>query len=351
MTAPLGSVRLASSAAAVLLTDAFTGWLDDPDWVLTGVGGTENGFGGTTELAYESAMLVYWDNDPEAEQTPAVRSATATKTYTGLPANRYVIVRAATSWYHGSGNVGFIGMKVNGVDFAPDVTPSGGFVPNIGETIGTGTTNAAGELTVQFAIEDMQPTFSVNIHYTALTVSTPAQELADIFYNAGVLYIAGSQVSITRGGVTFDPQEEWESYDFPGRVSPVEGCDEIVRSTPVLRTTAMLTGEYQFTVYRPDGAWSDHASIDGARTYTLPVLRSPIANALTDVIAVWPRARGDFVAVHFPRAVCKRFGLVGRDKDEGEIGIEIEARVPADSPLGTVPYLIHTYAAGTEAPG
>ena len=352
MTAPLGAVRLSPAGAAVLLTDDFTGWGSDPDWVVAGDSVVVDEWGGANDIQFESAMLVYWENNPEAEQEPAVRSSTATKTYTGLPANRLVLVRVPTTWFHGSGNVGFIGMRVNGAEFTPAVDPTGSLSAPTVEMIGWGTASAAGELTVQFAVEDLQPSFSVNINFEELTISTPALELADIYYDAGRLYVGGSQVSVTRGGVTFDPQEEWEDYDFPGKASPVQGCEEIVRSRPVLRTRFMLTGEYQFLVYRPGGGWSDGA-IEGQRTYTLPALRAALSTGLylVDVIAVWPRARGDFVAVHFPVAVVRRYGMASQDKDEGEIPVEIEARVATGDPLTTVPYLIHTYAAGTEDVG
>jgi hypothetical protein len=244
-------------------------------------------------------------------------------------------------------------MYVDDAKCAPNVASSETITPNLGQCVGSGIHDGDGDTAGRLRRGRDHGQLRHHIVFDNLRITVPAAELADIYYDAGVGYVAGNPLSITRGGGQFDPQEETEDYDFPGKCAPVEGLDEVVSVRPIIRTRFMLTGEYQFTIYRPGGTWADHASIEGARTYTPQAMRQALASGvyIRDFIFVWPRARGDYIAVHFPVALVKRYGMGSTDKDEGEIPVEVEARIPAGEPLTTVPYLIHTYAADTEVVG
>jgi hypothetical protein len=152
-------------------------------------------------------------------------------------------------------------------------------------------------------------------------------EFADIIIDSAVLLIDGVQLSISRGGWTFDPGEEWEDYSFPGKTMSTVGARSLVRLKPTIKGTALLSGEDQITAYRPDGTWANHATIVGARTFTPNALRAYLTDAdyLTDVICIWKRIRGDYIAVEFPYAVCGNWGINATDADEGLIQITIEA--------------------------
>lgn len=362
---PLTPFPLNPANGGVFVDDDLTAWASN-GWVITGDAIMIDGWqSDADQIEMFSQHAAYWGSNPANEQSPATRSTYVTKTYSGLPANRYVVVTVGVAFYSQSfGAVGkFIGMQVNGVNFAPNVASSETITPNLGQIVGTGVTDESGAITVAFAAIGMgPPSFDLHIIFDSLTISTPEAELASIFYDAGVLYISGNPISISRGGITFEPNEEFAPFDIPGVIQPLVGMEELVSSRPVLRTTLMLTGEYQFTVYRPDGTWGDHASVSGARTYTPNALRSALSTGvyLQSVIAVWPRARGDYIAVEFPFAVCRKYGVGSKDKDEGEIPVEIEARIPITDSAGdstytgaifdgaSPGYLIHTFAAGTE---
>ena len=132
---------------------------------------------------------------------------------------------------------------------------------------------------------------------------------------------------------------------------PVAGLDEVVRSKPVVRGNMMLTGEDQLSMYRPGGDWADADSAGGAsvgdssiRTFTPGQFRSALAGGayLEHYSVIWKRLRGDYIAVEFPVALCTTYGIGSQDGDEGQIGVEIEARQANDgTPLSSIPYLIH----------
>lgn len=174
-------------------------------------------------------------------------------------------------------------------------------------------------------------------------------DFGDIVIDSAVAWQSGDPTSITRGALSFDPQEEWESYSFPGKTTNVVGLHECVRSRPVVKGTMMLTGESQFLLYRPGGSWANAANAGsiittGIREYTPGVFRSALSEGayLQNFIVIWKRQRGDFIAVEFPLALCVKYGISSADKDEGQIPVEIEARQENDgTPRTTRPYLIH----------
>lgn len=180
----------------------------------------------------------------------------------------------------------------------------------------------------------------------------------DIIIDSAVAWSGDSQISITRGALSFDPQEVWEDYDFPGKTMPVAGLDEVVSSRPIIKGTMMLTGEAQLSIYRPDGTWSDGASAGGVttsgiRTFTPGAFRSTLVQAkyLRDFIVFWKRQRGDFIAVQFPFALCTKYDLKSQDGDEGMIAVEFEACQPNNAaPSSTPPYTVITLPPETEVP-
>ncbi len=181
--------------------------------------------------------------------------------------------------------------------------------------------------------------------------TTDVAEFADIIVDSAVLMVDGVQLTLSRGGWSFDPGEEWDDYSFPGKTMATVGARSLVRLKPVIKGTALLSGEDQITAYRPDGVWADHASITGARTFTPNALRAYLTEYLANVICLWKRVRGDYIAVEFPFAVCGSWSLGATDGDEGLIQITIEA--VQDTTGGTtrtrLPYRIRKVKTPTDA--
>jgi hypothetical protein len=173
-----------------------------------------------------------------------------------------------------------------------------------------------------------------------------AADVDDIIIDSAVAWQNGSQLAPTRGSLSFDPGEEWENYSFPGKTGPVAGLDEVVRSRPTIKGTMMLTGEAQFTVYRPGGTWSDGASAGGVttsgiRTFTPGAFRASlnVGSYLENFIVFWKRQGGDYIAVEFRFALCTHYNIDSKDGDEGTIAVEFEAVQPNDA---TPPYSVYT---------
>lgn len=174
----------------------------------------------------------------------------------------------------------------------------------------------------------------------------------DIIVDSAVLIVDGVQLTASRGGWSFDPGEEWDDHPFPGRTMNTKGCRELAGLNPTIKGNAMMLGEAQVSAYRPDGTWSDSATLENVRLFTPNPLRTDLTadDYLQNVFIVWKRQRGDFLAVEFPFATCSSWNMGAQDADEGVVALVIEA---AQSPLtGTtktrVPYRIHTLPSTTE---
>jgi hypothetical protein len=182
-------------------------------------------------------------------------------------------------------------------------------------------------------------------------VGNAVTDFGDVIIDSAVLIVSGGQLTATRGGLTFDPGEEWEDFEYPGRTMNTKGCRELVRLKPTIKGNAMMMGEAQLAVYRPDGQWSD-STLEDVRLFRPNALRTDLVagDYLTNVFCVWQRQRGDLIAVEFPYAIASSWSIGSTDNDEGLIALTIEA---AQSPLtGTtktrVPYRVHTFPFDTE---
>jgi hypothetical protein len=350
MARPTPFPRQTSSA---IVSDDFTAW-ESNGWVASGDALVVDEWIDTDQITLFSEHAAYWGSNPETEQDPSERSTRVTKTYSGLPGNTRVrVVAGVTFFAQDFGAVGaWVGMEVNGEQYAPNVGPSGTVPGNEGEIVGYGTTSGDGTIEIAFGVDDLgPPSLDLHITFDSIEISTVAADLADIIIDSAVAWMLGNPMSITRGSLTFEPNEEWENYDFPGKTMPVAGLDEVVRSKPVVRGTMMLTGEDQLSMYRPGGDWADADSAGGAsvgdssiRTFTPGQFRSALAGGayLENFIVIWKRLRGDYLAVEFPVALCTKYGIGSQDGDEGQIGVEIEGRQANDgTPLSSIPYLIH----------
>lgn len=354
MAKPTPFPRRTSSA---IVSDDLTGW-QDRAYVATGDPyiAANYFFSQPNAIRIYGQELGFWETNPMAEQSPGARSGRVTlPPYTGLPPNTFVRVVSTCEWnfadFGASGKP--VGMYVGDTLFEPNTTPSGTSPGNMGECVGYGVTSSGGTLSIGFGVEGIgPPSLDILITFDSVEISTPAAELLDIIIDSAVAWQMGNPTSITRGSLTFEPNEEWENYPFPGKTMAVVGLDEVVRSRPVIKGSMMLTGEDQFSMYRPGGSWADGASAGGVsagdvydiRTFTPGAFRSTLGagSYLENFIVIWKRLRGDYVAVEFPVALCTHYGIGSQDGDEGLVPVEFEARQEnAGTPTASVPYLIH----------
>ena len=307
-------------------------------------------------------QLGTWGDDDD----PFARSTKISWTQSGLPINTFVKVVIGVAWnYMDFGASGKpIGLYVNDVLFAPGTTPSGTITANTGNVIGYGMTNSAGELELALGVENVTPSLDILIYFTgSVETSLVSAEFADIIIDSATMWQRGNPTSVTRGSLTFEPNEVWENYDFPGKTMPVMGLDECVSMRPVVKGSMMMFGEDQILMYRPGGSWAGGDSAGGVvasgiRTFTPGTFRAPLVEGayLQNLIVVWKRQRLDYIAVEFLAALCTHYGISGQDGDEGLTPCEFEARqLNFGTPMTTIPYLIHilpptfAFAEGSES--
>jgi len=308
--------------------------------------------------AHLNGSEFFWDFAP-----PDFRFTWRTKTLGGFTPNGLVTARVTQTWMLGQGFPGgaiggnpdkFMGTEINGVR---GKLPFPVFVTGNPRSYLISTfANASGEIEVKIGIDNVGFEASLETTWVSLEAwDGDPFPLADILYDTAYLtHSFAVPVSITRQGFAFDPGEAWEDYDFPGKRAAVVGLHEVVRQRPTLRGVVMATGERQLLLYRPGGSWGDHPSVSGGRRYTPGAMRTALATDvyLTDVVCTWKRLRGDYIAVSMPKAICRKYDIHGADKNEGELGIEIEAvqdlSTEGATPNGTPLYYIDTFPAGTE---
>lgn len=314
----------------------------------TFVGMFSNGWtdlgGGVLGANGEFALFDFGVNIPEAR---------AEKNFGGFAPGTLNTVRVNMSWTNASAgdpNVYSFGVWVN--DEYQTLPSPGWLGGTAADLVFLARANGAGEINVKVGGINFLGSINVIGAFNAVSASTVSSEFGDIIIDSATLLVDGMQLTISRGGWAFDPGEEWEEFRFPGRTMNVRGCRELVSLKPTIKGNAMMAGEVQISAYRPDGTWSPHESIAGARTFTPNALRAYLSTGdyLQNVFIVWKRQRGDYIAVEFPVAVCAGYSIGAQDDDEGLFPLVIEA--VQDLATGTtktaVPYRIHTLPGDTQ---
>lgn len=336
-----------TAPTATYVTATFDAWASN-GWTEQNVGDVGTPWGANGAFAVS-----------DLASSPPTRSTELVKTFTaadGLPLNALVTVRLGLQWSLGTGCPGgpspvtglFFGASANGVQGALPGPITFDPVPRYITMLVR--TTSTGDLEVRVGATGLVGSFDIQAQFASIEMTSVGGEFADIIIDSAVLIVNGMQLTISRGGWSFDPGEEWEDFPFPGRTMNTRGARELVRLKPIIRGNAMMAGEIQISAYRPDGLWSDHATIAGARTFTPNALRAYLTDYLEHVFLVWKRLRGDYLAVEFPVATCGGYSLGAVDADEGLFPLIIEA--VQDLATGTtktaIPYRIHTLPATTE---
>lgn len=349
-----------SGAAGLIVDETFENWASK-GWALQQ--STEKvepaswfDDGSSSAAIVQGSVLFTWFTGGEPDNDPFVRSAYIEKTYTGFAPNQPVMVALTMRWSLGVGFPGGPG-SAGGNEFFGAIA-NGERMGLSGPVFfgdGSGTVRAmvnadeSGEIVVQCGVIGVHPSMNLDGAFYTITIGPPSSVQRYIVDTAG-LWANGYPISITRQGFAFDPQETYLEYDYPGKVGSVEGLEELDSMKPVLRGVFLFVGEYELSLYRPGGTWAAHATIPNARTYTLASFRAAIGSGISmaNVLAVWRLSDGWFFGVEFMKGRCKRWGVHGADKNEGEIAVEVEALWAAGASRKSPPYRLHLYPPGTE---
>ena len=158
--------------------------------------------------------------------------------------------------------------------------------------------------------------------------------------DAGVLYVGSTPVGFgaTKGGLTFDPADDYRQIEFDGRRHYIAGLDRKTGGRPVIKGKMLDATAASILRYEP-GATSDGST--SINTITPKALGPSFVTGdyLTNV-KLWCRGQsGHVIRVVFPYALCVKRSLATTDNNEGEWDLEIEARLaPGETDLTKAAY-------------
>ncbi|HWL41026.1 MAG TPA: hypothetical protein VNO75_12395 [Gemmatimonadaceae bacterium] len=171
---------------------------------------------------------------------------------------------------------------------------------------------------------------------------------ADCLLDSGLLLInSDTPFGVSMGDLGFDPRKEIRQIDFDGKRSDIVGLDRIVGFQPAISGSLKEMNATKLTSFYEPGSTSAEA---GGVTTITPRKAGVLlvaGNYLTDVRLVYPRGSGGYAWIRFPKGLCIKYDVKGKDKEEAIMAIEIVARldmaVAADTDVA--PYVIELAAA------
>lgn len=159
--------------------------------------------------------------------------------------------------------------------------------------------------------------------------------------DAGVLYVGSTPVGMgaTKGGLKWDPAEEWQHVEYDGKSSESEGLHRVVDysknklSGQILDLTGVAIGRYS------PGSTSDGST--GTNTIT-PIDAFVFLSTgayLANVTWFIRRSNNSTLIVVMPFALIKKYTLDTKPKVEGTASIELTAVQPQNpADLAACPY-------------
>lgn len=189
---------------------------------------------------------------------------------------------------------------------------------------------------------------------------------ADTLLDSGILSVGATAVAVSRGGIAFDEGPEWRAVEFDGRRAAVVGLDRLVGKVAKFSGVFLNFAHAQILKYEAQKFGSLSATGQGMPALTVAQAAAlTVAQAaaytcnvpgviegaqglfsagryLTDLRLTFQRGDGGDVRIIFPKALCTRYDVKGKDKGEAEVSAEFEARldmsVAADTDVQ--PYII-----------
>lgn len=153
---------------------------------------------------------------------------------------------------------------------------------------------------------------------------------SEALMDGGILYIGSAIFSGQEGGLKFDPKKTARQIPFDGQVSPVVGLDRTVAMEAMISGVIMQVPYTAFVDLEPgattvtiSGGPSGATQLQPKAGRTMYVAGDYIAN----LRGIWQRADGTFKQVRFPKCLCTKWDLVGKDKEEGKYSVEFSARL------------------------
>lgn len=154
---------------------------------------------------------------------------------------------------------------------------------------------------------------------------------SDCLLDTGVLFKGAVAFATTNGGLKFDPKRTTRQIQFDGMRAPIAGNDRTTSWDPTIAGTILQFNDTQIANFEAD---VESASASGVITFT-PGRAGVLFSAgayITDLRLIYERAGSTqdsplYAAAYFPKALCEKYSLDGKDKDEVQIACEFHARL------------------------
>lgn len=161
---------------------------------------------------------------------------------------------------------------------------------------------------------------------------------SNLWIDAGVLYVGATGLGASRGGFQFDPGMDIRQVPFDGQHAPIAGLDRIITWKSLLKGKMIETTLAASAIY---DAGSTSSSITGGMAI-VPSHAGQLFPSTAygqDLYLIGRQQGAGIVKVHFPFFLVVKWPLTTKPHDEGEIDVEIEARLsPTTTDLETPPY-------------
>lgn len=207
-----------------------------------------------------------------------------------------------------------------------------------------GIATGGGVLTVHLGIFDTGGGTDPNRFFFFDGLEINASPWDDVLLDSGVLTVNGAVVGYTQGGgFKFEVDRKIAQYEVEGVPAELVGNERILAIRARFSGTLIEADDRVVRVLEPGVA---SAADEVTTTYTpMATLTTLTAGQyLTDAWVTWRKLGGGFLRVRFDRALCTKWGVTGKDKAEGQIQCEIEARLTG-SDFTAAPYAVDLIAA------
>lgn len=213
------------------------------------------------------------------------------------------------------------------------------YLPQFNNFSATVTADLAGEATIFLAPGIAAGSPTATYYFDGLYLIPSTSPWDDILLDAGVVTVAGAVVGFTTGGLRFELERKFQQRAVEGVTTPVAGLEYVASvHAKFVGTIVAFTAAARALVEPGATTETEFATT----TYTPIATRTDLVAGqyCTNVAVTWRRLGGGFIRVRFPVALCTKYGIVGKDKAEGQIPVEIEARLPVGADLTATPYYL-----------
>lgn len=147
----------------------------------------------------------------------------------------------------------------------------------------------------------------------------------DVLLDTGVLYVGSTVLGATRGAPRFDPGKSFSNLDFDGKRSDIMGLHRVDKWEPVIACTLLEFDAPDLVRFEPGETFAGTTTV--IHTPKRAGLLLVAADYISDLRLVFERGAAviTYAAIHFPKALVRRYQVAGNKDDIGLMEAEFLA--------------------------